>query len=112
MSSPDAGRGTIDWHGRQFPHTTLDGDVLPEAFLHEDGLLPHLHENLEEIFPRAWVCRGQGDEDPPEDTGLEEFGTALGQLPEAEKKDTMSVETLESTSSTRVVSTTIHGLKE
>ena len=80
----DASHGLIDWGGRQFPVSMLDGVALPEAFVHEDGLLPHLHENLAEIFPRARACKGQGDEDPPEDRGLEDFGANFGMEPERE----------------------------
>ena len=83
MSSP--GRGTLNWDGRQFPIATLDGDVLPDAYVHQDGLLPHLHENLEDVFPRAKACEGAGDEDPPEDLSLEDFGTQLGKAPEQKK---------------------------
>jgi hypothetical protein len=42
----------IEWHGRQFPVSMLDGAALPDAFVHEAGLLPHLHEDLAEIFPK------------------------------------------------------------
>ena len=72
----------MDWHGRQFPHTTLDGDVLPDAFVHDDGLLPHLHGNFEDIFPKAYACEDLNDEDPFEDISLEAYGTRLGRSPE------------------------------
>ena len=72
----------MDWHGRQFPHTTLDGDVLPDAFMHDDGLLPHLHGNFEEIFPKAYACEDLSDKDPFEDMGLEAYGIRVGQAPE------------------------------
>ena len=43
---------------RQFPIATLDGDVpdgefLPDAYVHDSSLLPHLHGDFEAIFPRA-----------------------------------------------------------
>ena len=75
------GRGTMDWHGRQFPHTTLDGDVLPDAFMHDDGLLPHLHGNFETIFPKAYACEDLSDEDPFEDVSLEACGIRIGRAP-------------------------------
>jgi hypothetical protein len=76
----------LDWDGRQFPVSTLDGDVLPDAFMHHDGLLPHLHENFEDVFPRAKACEDAGDIDPLGEDGLEDFGTALGRAPEQKKE--------------------------
>jgi hypothetical protein len=90
MSNNPGGAGRIEWDGRQFPISTLDGDVLPDAFVHREGLLPHLHEDLEDVFPKAKACKGAGDEDPPEDGSLEDFGTMLGKAPE-QKKDAVEV---------------------
>jgi hypothetical protein len=90
MSSNPGGAGRIEWDGRQFPIPTLDGDVLPDAFVHRERLLPHLHEDLEDVFPKAKACKGAGDEDPPEDGSLEDFGTMLGKAPE-QKKDAVEV---------------------
>ena len=84
MSSP--GRGMVDYDGRRFPLATLDGDVLPDAFEHQDGLLPHLHDNWKDLFPRARACEEAGDEDPPGEDGLEEYGTAIGKAPEQKKE--------------------------
>jgi hypothetical protein len=81
----DGSQDMIDWGGRQFPVSMLDGVALPEALVHTDGLLPHLHDNLAEIFPRARACKSQGDADPPEDRALEDFGAALGMEPEKKK---------------------------
>ena len=86
MSSSSPGRGVVEWDGRKFPLATLDGDVLPDAFVHEQGLLPHLHENLRDLFPRAKACKDAGDQDPPGKDGLEERGTALGKAPEQKKE--------------------------
>jgi hypothetical protein len=84
LSNP-GGAGMLDWDGRQFPVSTLDGDVLPDAFMHHAGLLPHLHENFEDVFPKAKACEDAGDVDPLGEDGLEDFGTALGRAPEQKK---------------------------
>jgi len=86
MVAPAPGRGTVEWDGRRFPLATLDGDVLPDAFEHQIGLLPHLHDNLKELFPRAKACEDAGDEDPPGDDGLEKCGRAIGKAPEQKKE--------------------------
>ena len=79
----------MDWDGHRFPIATLDGDVLPDAFVHSEGLLPHLHEGLEKHFPRAKACEDAGDLDPPGEDELDERGAALGRAPELsqEKKE-------------------------
>ena len=80
----------LDWDGRQFPISTLDGDVLPDAFVHRAGLLPHLHADMDDVFPKAQAFQGPGDVDPPGEDGPEEFGAALGKLPE-KKKDAVVI---------------------
>ena len=90
LPDQDASPAWISWQGRQFPTCTLDGDNLPEAYVHEEGLLPHLHLNFADLFPKAQACKHQGDVDPPEDAGLEEFGKQLGMAPEL-KKDAVTI---------------------
>jgi len=76
----------MDWGGRKFPIAILDGDVLLDAFVHREGLLPHLHQEFEELFTKAVACEDAGDLDPPSCDGLEEFGTAPGRAPEQKKE--------------------------
>ena len=95
----------IDWDGRSFPLATLDGDVLPDALLHDAGVLPHLHTGLEKLFPKAKACEEAGDADPPEESQLEEYGAALGREPETVPSETNKKEEHEDC----VGSTTIHG---
>ena len=73
-------KGTMPWHGRVFPRCQVDdGEAdTPEALPAEKGLLPHLHEDWEDRFPRAFACDALESEDPPEDAGLEARGTAIG----------------------------------
>ena len=75
-----------DWGGRKFPIATLDGDVLPDAYVHREGLLPYLHEELEDLFPKGVACQDAGDQDPPSCDGLEKYRTALGQAPEQKEE--------------------------
>ena len=39
-----------------------------------------------EWLTRAKACKNAGDEDPPGEDGLEEYGTALGKAPEQKKE--------------------------
>jgi hypothetical protein len=54
--------------------------------MHRDGPLPHLHEDLEDVFPKAIACEDAGDLDPTGEDGLEERGAALGRAPEKKKE--------------------------
>ena len=73
-------RGTMPWHGRVFPKgQTVDGDAdTPEALPAVEGLLPHLHEDWEDRFPKAVACEALECEDPFEDTSLEARGSHIG----------------------------------
>jgi hypothetical protein len=69
---------TMMHHGHRFPTSECEGDAVPEAHRHDPQLLPHLHEDLERLFPRAVACPHAGDADPFEDGSLEERGIRIG----------------------------------
>ena len=69
----------IDWDGKVFEKAMGVEDVLPEAFHALPGLLPHLHDDAEDRFPRAIVCEPSPDRDPPSHDGLETRGRILGE---------------------------------
>ena len=70
--------GTMPWHGRVFPRSA-DGDRdTPEALPACEGVLPHLHEDGEDRFPRAVACNALEDPDPEDERGLEDRGKAIG----------------------------------
>ena len=70
---------TMVWGGRTFQADRSMGEiVLPEAFHTIEGVLPHMHSDLEERFPMATAGEDAGDVDPTEDERLERRGEALG----------------------------------
>jgi hypothetical protein len=69
---------TMMHYGRRFPKSEYEGDAIPEAYRHDPLLLPHLHEDLEQLFPCAVACSPAGDADPLEDTSLEKRGIRIG----------------------------------
>ena len=75
--------GTMPWHGRVFPKCqSVEGEAdLPEALPADEGLLPHLHKDWEDRFPRAFACEELEDKDPEEEGGLEARGKAIGVAP-------------------------------
>ena len=74
----------MDWDNKIFIKTVYDGPELPagtwvpEAYEHNEDVLPHEHLNLEATFPRAVAVPTLGDKDPPQHDGLEDRGVELG----------------------------------
>jgi len=70
--------GTMLWHGKVFPKSA-DGEAdIPEALPAQEGLLPHLHDDWEDRFPRAEACEELKDKDPEGEEGMEARGRAIG----------------------------------
>ena len=64
---------------RWFPATEYEGVQVPEAYPHDPEVLPHQRENLEELFPKAFVPQPAGEEEMlSEPNPLEDRGTAVG----------------------------------
>ena len=81
LLSVQAARATdlVDWEDRKFPAGEAMGEQrLPEAYHCSEGLLPHMHEDVYDRFPKAAAGEELDDADPPEDSILEELGTRLG----------------------------------
>ena len=70
--------GTMLWHGKVFPKSSEEGMDVPEALPACEGLLPHLHEDLDERFQKAVACEELDSRDPVENTYLEDKGVVLG----------------------------------
>ena len=69
----------MDWEGTQFPvGEALVETVVPEAFHCVNGVLSHLHQDLDERFPKAVADAALEDLDPPDEYFLEERGTRVG----------------------------------
>ena len=70
--------GTMPWQGRVFPKAAYEDLDVPEALPAQEGLLPHLHDDYKDRFPRAEACPEREDKDPEEGEGLETRGRAIG----------------------------------
>ena len=69
---------TIEQDGFVYPAAVVDGERVPEAYLHDERQLPHLVEgNLAELFPRAVAAPALLEQEELEDP-LEARGAALG----------------------------------
>ena len=69
----------VTWEGRVFEKALNCEEALPEAFAAKAGLLPHLHTDVEDRFPRAVACDPTPDLDPPSHDGLETRGRLIGE---------------------------------
>jgi hypothetical protein len=74
----EATSGTMPWHGKVFPRSTEGDRDTPEALAACEGVLPHLHEDCEDRFPRAVACPALEDGDPEDNKDLEDRGEAIG----------------------------------
>ena len=75
------------WDGNLYPFTVENGVKVPEAYPAIPGRLPHLHEDLEQRFPRARAAGEIDDPDPPSHDGWEARGEALGRAMVKYRKD-------------------------
>ena len=69
----------MDWGGHVFPTGGTTGEArIPEAFRCLSGVLPHLHSDLEQRFPKAEAGEALADCDPAIDDSLEQHGRHIG----------------------------------
>ena len=73
-----AGVDLVEHDGHRFPTVEYDGERVVEALPLRPNLLPHLHEDLEERFPRARACEALDEDDALSHDGLETRGVQLG----------------------------------
>ena len=64
---PTTAGPTVEWDGYYYPATSYEGEVVPEAFLHDDRLLPHQVHNLKRFFPKAAAPPEQEEHSEDED---------------------------------------------
>ena len=79
-------RSPMEWDGKTFPKAVaVDGmgeQELPEAYRSVNGFLPHMHDDVEDRYPRAMASEDLPDCDPEDDHSLEDVGNRLGQQAE------------------------------
>ena len=69
----------MEWQRKQFPVGEAMGETMaPEAFHCVNGLLPHLHDDLEAFFPKAVVKEDEEETEDVEPCNFEKRGERLG----------------------------------
>jgi hypothetical protein len=68
----------IEHEGREFPAVEYEGEFVVEAFSHEHDRLPHLHNDLEELFPRAVASKEEKGAEDVTPCEFERRGEQLG----------------------------------
>ena len=68
----------MPWDGGTFPVAFYEGQRVPEAYEHSVDLLPHLHADLEQRFPRAVAAAAAAETVVPEEAALEARGVSIG----------------------------------
>ena len=78
MEIQTADKELMQWDDRLFPFTEVDGELIPEAYPAREGLLPHMHADMYERFPRALSAGEPDDPDPDANDFLEKRGHDIG----------------------------------
>jgi len=68
----------IEHEGQEFPAVEYEGEFVVEAFVHEHDKLPHLHRNLEKLFPKAVASAEEKEAEDVTPCGFERRGEQLG----------------------------------
>ena len=63
---------------RTFPVVECEGEFVVEAYAHTHDLLPHLHGELESLFPRAVAKEEEAEGEDTSPCGYEQRGESMG----------------------------------
>ena len=63
---------------RTLPAVECEGEFVVEAYAHTHDLLPHLHCELESLFPRAVAKEEEAEGEDTSPCGYEQRGESLG----------------------------------
>ncbi len=74
----------IQWGEHVYPALCIDGETLPEAYVHHHSMLPHEHEDLDDYFPLARACEPLPEIAEIADE-METRGLAIGRLSKGKK---------------------------
>ena len=75
----DTDGATIEQEGIPYPGVWSEGELVPEARLHDASILPHQYgEKLQYMFPRAVAAEAPGDNDVTGDDPLLRRGLEIG----------------------------------
>ena len=88
-----------------YPAVEYEGGFVVEAYAHTHDLLPHLHENLEELFPRAVAKEEKEEGEDVTPCTLEVRGEARGK--ETATTTTTKPATAATTTTTTTTTTTM-----
>ena len=69
---------TVQYGGYTFPVAMTDGEATPEAYRHDTSKLPHQHQCIDELSPKAIAAADAGDQDLEEEDAVEKHGVELG----------------------------------
>ena len=83
----------IEQEGRVFPAVEYEGGFVAEAYLHQHDELPHMHANLEELFPRAITAAEEAEGEDVTPCGFEARGQAIGKAPTTKTATTTTMTT-------------------
>jgi len=93
----------IQHEEKTFPAVEYEGEFVVEAYAHTHNILPHLHRELESLFPRAVAKEEEKEGEDSSPCGFEVRGEALGK---ATANTTTSKTTATTVATTKPATTT------
>ena len=87
---------------KTFPAVEYEGEFVVEAYAHTHDLLPHLHEELENLFPRAVAKEEETEDEDATPCGFEVRGEAIGKAATTTTKPATTAATTTTTTTTTV----------
>ena len=92
---------------RTFPAVEYEGEFVVEAYAHTHDLLPHLHRELNSLFPRAIAEEEEAEGEDTSPCGYEQRGESLGKaVPKTKVASTTTTTTTAATTAATTTTTT------
>ena len=96
----------IQHEDRTYLAVEYEGEFVVEAYAHTHDVLPHLHRNLDSLFPRAIAKEEETEGEDATPCGSEQRGEALGKAVAATTTKTPTTGATTTTKPTTVATTT------
>ena len=97
----------IQHEEKTFPAVEYEGELVVEAYAHTHDLLPHLHPELDSLFPRAVAREAEEEGEDTSRCGYEQRGERLGKaVPKTKAATTTTTTTTTTTAATTAATAT------
>ena len=97
----------IQHEDKTFPAVEYEGEFVVEAYAHTHDVLPHLHREIDSLFPRAVAKEEEEEGEDVSPCGFEQRGETLGKaVPKTKTAPTTTTTTTKTATTTAATTTT------